>query len=223
MKKRIKKLKKNLKLMAKLEAKDVLKFGFDFAYLQVKIRPRAVLFSKFVLILSLLLVALSPASGYFGQKREITIAGHKIIVAQALEVEHVEESGIDQEISAQKSPFQFFKPVDGYISQGFSSYHMANDIVAPFGTFVHPIGEGTVGFAGMIYDGHGNMIVVDHGNGLKSSYSHLGKIYVGVGNKVDGQTNIGTVGLTGRTTGAHVHMEIIDNDIFVDPSGILPK
>lgn len=205
-----------------LGAREALRLGFRFTHNQIKIRPRARLFSKFIVVLALMFAVASPAAGYLNARRaDVVIAGHKILVAQAAEAP-APEINIDQEISAHKSPFEFYKPVDGYISQGFNSYHRANDIAAPFGSPIHPIGEGTVIFAGMVYDGHGNMVIIDHGDDLKSSYAHMGRIDVGVGNKVDSKTQIGTVGLTGHTTGAHVHMEIIDNDTFVDPSGILP-
>ena len=66
------------------------------------------------------------------------------------------------------------------------------------------------------------MVVVDHGEGLKSLYAHMGQIQVGVGNEVNSDTVLGKVGLTGRTTGAHVHVELYDNNIAVDPAKILP-
>lgn len=206
-----------------MEARETVRLGLLFTHTQIKIRPRARLFAKLIVVLALLFAVASPAADYLNARRaDVVIGGQKILVAQALD-SPVPQIDIDQEISAHKSPFEFYKPADGYISQGFSFYHRANDIAAPLGTPIHSIGEGTVVFAGMVYDGHGNMVIIDHGDGLKSTYSHMGRIDVGVGNKVDGKTQIGTVGLTGRTTGAHVHMEIIDNDIYVDPSGILPK
>lgn len=215
-------IKRTRKTLKALGAREALKLGFRFTHNQIKIRPRARLFTKFIAVLALLFAVASPAAGYLNARRaDVVIAGHKILVAQAIE-RPTPEINIDQEISARKSPFEFYKPADGYISQGFNSYHRANDIAAPFGSPVHAIGEGTVVFAGMVYDGHGNMVIIDHSDGLKSAYSHMGRIDVGVGNQVDGETKIGTVGLTGRTTGAHVHMEIIDNDTYVDPSGILP-
>lgn len=223
----LKKIRRSLEAkslrLEELGVREVLKLGLKLAHTQIKIRPRARLASKFIIAAILLLAVLGPAASYLEARRaDIEIGGHKILVAQPLDKE-VETIDIDQEISAQKSPFEFYKPVLGNISQGFSRYHRAMDIAAPYGTQVRPIGNGTVAFAGKVYDGHGNMVIIDHGNGLKSSYAHLGKIYVGAGNDIDAKTAIGTVGLTGRTTGAHVHMEITDNDTYVDPAGILPR
>ena len=51
----------------------------------------------------------------------------------------------------------------------------------------------------------------------------MGQIQVGLGNEVSSETVLGTVGLTGRTTGAHVHVELFDNGIAVDPAKVLPE
>src|SRR3989338_6115600 len=77
------------------------------------------------------------------------------------------------------------------------------------------LGRGQVEYTGYMVDGHGYTVVVDHGDGLKSLYAHMGKINVGTGNEVDSSTSVGSVGLTGRTTGAHLHLEINDNGIAV--------
>ncbi len=215
-------IKRTRKTLKRLGAREALKLGFRFTHHQIKIRPRARLLAKFIFVLALMFAVASPAASYLNlRKADVVIGGHRILVAQAAD-RPAPAIDIDQEVSAHKSPFEFNKPVDGYISQGFSSYHRANDIAAPYGSPIHPVGEGTVIFAGMVYDGHGNMVIIDHGNGLKSTYAHMSKIYAGVGNHVDGNSVIGAIGLTGHTTGPHVHLEIIDNDTFVDPSGILP-
>jgi murein DD-endopeptidase MepM/ murein hydrolase activator NlpD len=227
LKRKGKRLKRNFKrtkrTLQALGAREALVIGLQFTHGQIIIRPRARLVTKLVVVLALLLAVASPLALYLEhRKADIKIGGHAILVAQEAPGPSGTETNIDQEVSAHKSPFEFSRPIEvGYISQGFSGYHPANDIAGPLGEPVHPIGVGTVEFAGMVYDGHGNMIIIDNGDGLKSTYSHLGTINVGVGNRVNGKTQIGTVGLTGRTTGPHVHMEIIDNGIFVDPSKIL--
>ncbi len=222
--KQLKRLKRNFKKIQKLGAREAIRLGLLFTHTQIKIRPRARLFSKFIVVLALAFAVLSPAASYLDHRRgDVVIGGRKILVAQAGYVPAAPAVDIDQTISAQKSPFQFNKPVDGYISQGFSAYHRANDVAAPLGSPVHAMGAGRVLFAGMVYDGHGNMVIIDHGDGFKSAYAHMGAIYVGSGNQVDGKTIIGTVGLTGRTTGPHIHMEIIDGETYVDPSGLLPQ
>ena len=69
--------------------------------------------------------------------------------------------------------------------------------------------------------GYGNMIEVDHGNGLTTRYGHLSKIEIAVGDKVTRGQLIGYIGSTGRSTGPHLHYETrVDGDA-VDPQRFL--
>jgi len=106
------------------------------------------------------------------------------------------------------------------ISQYFSWYHQADDITDPIGTPIIAAHSGivdTVHVGG--YDtGYGNNVYVDDGDGYRWHVAHLDTVDVSVGQHVvGGQTIIGHVGITGRTTGPHVHFEIIRNGVFVDP------
>jgi murein DD-endopeptidase MepM/ murein hydrolase activator NlpD len=86
-------------------------------------------------------------------------------------------------------------------------HHAGTDVAAPTGTKVHATAKGTVTFAE--YDQfYGNLIKVDHGEGLETWYAHLSKISVGVGDVVERSTVIGNVGSTGRSTGPHLHYEV---------------
>ena len=64
---------------------------------------------------------------------------------------------------------------------------------------------------------YGNIVVVDHGNGFITKYAHLHKIYVKKGDTVDVKTTIGEVGTTGRSTGPHLHYEVIYHGKNIDP------
>ena len=68
-----------------------------------------------------------------------------------------------------------------------------------------------------VQSGYGNEIVVDHGYGMMTMYGHLSKIFVVVGQEVKRGQVIGAVGMTGRTTGPHLHYEVIVNDTPVNP------
>ena len=218
-KKHIRKIKRTY---ARFEAG--LRRALKFTHKHIMIRPRLRLASKVILIGTMALLPLSYASQTVAQNREkVVVNGHKILVAEGAYDNTNEVNDLNQVIEAKKSPFEFHMPVDGYVSQGFYVYHKAVDIAADYGKPIHALGTGKVAFAGFMPDGHGNTIIVEHENGLVSLYAHMGKIYVGVGNEIDTQNPIGTVGLTGRTTGPHVHIEIIDNGIYVDPAGLLPK
>ena len=120
-------------------------------------------------------------------------------------------------------------PVSGNISSRFgersssrSSTHTGLDISAPMGTGIRPIAAGTVTFAG--YNGsYGNLIKVDHGNGVESWYAHCSAIYASVGQSVDPSITISAVGSTGNSTGPHLHLEIRINGAAVNPQNYLYK
>lgn len=207
------------------QAKNSLRRLFCSIYKHLMIRPRLRLVSKLILIALLLLIPLGYVSKAIAENRDkVVLNGHKILVAEGQLPRTADDiNDVDQQITPAKSPFQFHMPVDGYISQGFSGYHNGVDIATNFGRPIHPLGEGIVVFAGFMNDGHGNTVIVDHGSGLRSLYAHMDRIYAGVGNHVDGEAPIGTIGLTGHTTGPHVHIELTDNNIAVDPQSVLPN
>jgi len=210
--------------LAKMEAQKALLAALKFSRKQVAIRPRIRLISKFTLVLVIAFVIFNQIASYLkSREAEIKVNGQTILVAEKTEPRETTGLEISQVISPRLSPFAFKKPVDGYISQGFRAYHQANDIATDLGTPIHPVGSGVVEFAGRLVDGRGNVVIVDHGDGLKSLYAHMGRIDVGVGNMVNSNITIGTIGLTGHTTGPHVHLEVYDNGITVDPASILPQ
>ena len=70
--------------------------------------------------------------------------------------------------------------------------------------------------------GYGNMIEIDHGNGLTTRYGHLSKIDVQNGDTINRGQIIGYVGSTGRSTGPHLHYELRLNDKAINPRRFLP-
>lgn len=118
----------------------------------------------------------------------------------------------------------FAWPVSGGISQYASWYHMAIDITNPIGTPIVASTNGTVGsvIVGTWDGGYGNNVYIDAGGGVQTHYAHMGNVYVSPGqNVVAGSTVIGTVGMTGRTTGAHLHFEVIVGGALVNPLSYL--
>jgi len=100
--------------------------------------------------------------------------------------------------------------------------HMHNgvDWAAPQGTGVRPMAPGKV--VAVSQDARsGKFVVVDHGDGTTTSYSHLGKQDVQVGQSVDSSTVLGPVGLTGHTTGPHVHVVARKHGKPIDPVSLL--
>jgi len=104
--------------------------------------------------------------------------------------------------------------------RGFE-YHEGQDIDANFGAPVQVAASGRVIIAGW-QRGYGNVVYVDHGNGLSTRYGHLSEIDVAVGQTVTQGQTIGLVGSTGRSTGPHLHYEVRINNQPVDPKPYLP-
>jgi murein DD-endopeptidase MepM/ murein hydrolase activator NlpD len=96
-----------------------------------------------------------------------------------------------------------------WISQGWHSYHKADDIAAAAGTPVVPIRSGKVVFAGWKKNCGGYQVWVSHGNGLYSAYYHLRSESVSKGQYVTAQvTRLGRVGQSGCANGPHLHIEV---------------
>lgn len=119
------------------------------------------------------------------------------------------------------------KPVVGTITSRFGSVesvrdhtHKGMDIAAPNGTSIKAAAPGTVIQSGY-YGGYGNLIIIDHGNGVTTYYGHCSKLYVSVGQKVEAGDIIGTVGSTGNSTGNHLHFEIRLNGKQVNPENYI--
>ena len=118
-------------------------------------------------------------------------------------------------------------PVSGSISSRFgekssirSSVHTGLDIASSSGNGIRATTAGIVTFAG--YKGsYGNLIIVNHGNGVETYYAHCSAIYVSNGQAVDSSTTIGAVGATGNATGPHLHFEIRINGTPVNPQNYL--
>jgi murein DD-endopeptidase MepM/ murein hydrolase activator NlpD len=100
-------------------------------------------------------------------------------------------------------------------------HHKGVDLAAPEASPIRTIAKGTVVFADP-YAGYGNLVVIDHGNGLTSHYGHCNTMDVQPGQKIEAGHIIATVGMTGNVTGPHLHLEIRKNGEVKDPLGFLP-
>jgi murein DD-endopeptidase MepM/ murein hydrolase activator NlpD len=107
-------------------------------------------------------------------------------------------------------PGYFSCPVIGRLSQGLHG-HNGIDLAAPVGTPLRASASGTVIISrsnGAWNGGYGNFVVISHGNGTQSLYAHMSRTLVSVGEAVSQGETIGSIGMTGLTTGPHVHFEI---------------
>jgi len=118
---------------------------------------------------------------------------------------------------------RFMWPVVGYWSRGFTWYHYGIDIANRTGTPIYAADDGYVALAGQDTWGYGLQVILDHGNGYKTRYAHLSKILVSAGQIVKRGEKIALMGNTGRSTGPHLHFEIIKNGVRVDPTLYLPR
>lgn len=115
------------------------------------------------------------------------------------------------------------QPISGTITSRYGvssrirkSTHTGLDIATSSGTPIKVMAEGTVTCAS--YQGsYGNLVKIDHGNGVETWYGHTSKMYVKVGQKVNAGDVIASVGSTGNSTGPHLHLEIRLNGNHVNP------
>jgi len=120
-------------------------------------------------------------------------------------------------------------PVEGTLTSGFGfrrdpfsqrmRFHKGVDIAAPEGSKVVAAMAGEVISAGF-EKGYGNMVLVKHAGGLQTRYGHLREISVKVGDRVAAGSLIGAIGSTGRSTGPHLHFEVIRMGQLVNPVSI---
>lgn len=138
---------------------------------------------------------------------------------------------LSERIREQKMPT--VKPVAlGWRSSGFGqrtdpftgsrAVHEGLDFVAEIGTPVVAAAAGVIAVSELQSE-YGNIVEIDHGNGLSTRYAHLSKRLVNVGDVVFKGHQIAEVGSTGRSTGAHLHFEVRNQGQPVDPTKFLDK
>lgn len=133
---------------------------------------------------------------------------------------------------------QFIKPASGILTSGFSDRtnpvtgehesHKGQDIAAGGAVTVSAAASGTVVFSGFGasgsgYGGYGYVVEIDHGNGFQTLYGHMraGSLKVVAGQQVSQGQPIGIMGSTGQSTGQHLHFEIHQNGVPIDPAPYL--
>ena len=114
-------------------------------------------------------------------------------------------------------------PISGTITSRYGvssrirkSTHTGLDIAATTGTPIKVVADGTVTFASR-NGAYGNLVKVNHGNGVETWYAHTSKMYVTVGQSVKAGDVIAAVGSTGNSTGPHLHLEVRVNGEHVNP------
>ena len=130
-------------------------------------------------------------------------AAAKGTLSKPLDAELVQTSGFGHRVS----------PITGEAAE----MHNGQDFAAVCGTAVNAAASGKVVFAGWHPYGGGNRVVIDHGNGVETTYNHMSNIAVTVGTELKRGDLVGASGTTGASTGCHLHFEVMVNGEVVDP------
>lgn len=131
--------------------------------------------------------------------------------------------------SASPAALRFAWPVAGPVRRGYtararsSNFHDGLDITAAEGTAVRAAAAGKVLFAGPEPRQFGNLVVIDHGDGVQTAYAFLSRITVTKDEQVNRGERIGLVGKTGLARGPELHFELRRDNQPVDPAGELPE
>jgi murein DD-endopeptidase MepM/ murein hydrolase activator NlpD len=120
----------------------------------------------------------------------------------------------------------FVWPTNKHFLSGFDyspkSNHWGIDLAGSEGEGVYATDAGVVVYSGWNNYGYGNMIIIDHGDGFQSLYAHLSAMYRFCGQSVGQGEGIGAIGSTGRSSGAHLHFEIMTATYKINPWDVLP-
>ncbi len=139
-------------------------------------------------------------------------------------IRSAQSSGVVPAPTGRASAAGFVWPVHGILTSGFGwrwgRMHEGIDLAVPSGTPVVAAASGTVVVAGWL-GGYGNLVVIDHGNGIATAYGHNTSVTVGYGQSVAQGQLVAYSGNTGHSTGPHVHFEVRVSGSPVDPLGYL--
>jgi murein DD-endopeptidase MepM/ murein hydrolase activator NlpD len=171
------------------------------------------------------------------QQRELELAAARAEVAGLEEsMDNLDEAveGLKRLIAQRQAPVTSIVPsTAGYVwprcdrvTSGFGRrwgrMHEGLDIDGDTGEPIGAAKDGVVIFAGW-HGGYGQMVLIDHGDGVVSAYAHQSRIVVSEGQRVIRAQQVGDVGTTGSSTGSHLHFETRVNGAAVDPLQFLPS
>lgn len=131
-----------------------------------------------------------------------------LITARKPRVNHL---GYSRPISTKYRISQWYKPRK-------NRKHKGIDIAGKKGSPIFTVASGRVVYQGRKFSGYGKMILIKHDKGISTIYAHLSKIFVTAGQRVSRGQLIGAMGNTGRSSGVHLHFEIMKNKLPVNPT-----
>ena len=160
-------------------------------------------------------------SGLDGVQAQFDNAGSQLTVLDTLLASRTAKGSLDRAIAP--ITHSYVTSTFGARADPFGAgeqFHKGIDFKANTGDPVMAVADGVVSFAGQ-RTGYGNVIEVDHGNGYVTRYAHNSQLLKQVGDLVRAGTEIAKAGSTGRSTGAHVHLEVWKNGAYVNPAPFL--
>jgi murein DD-endopeptidase MepM/ murein hydrolase activator NlpD len=171
----------------------------------------------------------NPNRIYVGQKIDLSAIYEGRAVAATASV--TEPAAMPNE-NVPRLPSEVQVPVYGRITSRFGMrdhpileterFHTGVDIAVPTGEDIRPMMSGMVVFAG-VKGGYGNLVEIDHGNGMRTRYGHLSDTLVKVGDYLSANQVLGLAGQTGYATGPHLHFEVRQNGQPIDPLRVIPE
>jgi len=168
-----------------------------------------------------------PSAGYHDVVARVTYSNDTVLDTAVL-YEQIIASPVAKVVEIGTIvPPTYIKPLSGgRLSSGFggrnapvagaSTYHRGVDWATPIGTSIYASSGGTVARAGW-GSGYGYVVYINHPDGRQTRYAHLSRIYVNVGDYVSQGQVIAASGNTGRSSGPHLHFEILINGVQVNP------
>ncbi|WP_203248290.1 peptidoglycan DD-metalloendopeptidase family protein [Sporosarcina beigongshangi] len=159
------------------------------------------------------------------RKRNGVVIGSSVVDEQILVEAKDQVTVVGTKVMPSRGTGSFIWPtVGGYVSSQMGSRwgrtHQGIDIARPSSRTIKAADNGVVTAAGW-QGAYGNRIIITHNNGYETLYAHLSSIDVSVGQTVPQGTAIGIMGSTGRSTGIHLHFEVLKNGANVNPMGVL--
>jgi murein DD-endopeptidase MepM/ murein hydrolase activator NlpD len=178
-----------------------------------------------------------PESGTAGRGVELAVVDAQLFTLQrtidfrTTQLSALEKLLLGRQLTQQTLPAG--RPVyAGYMSSGFGermdpfngeeAFHKGIDFAAPAGSDVSAVADGIVTWAGA-RNGFGVLVEIDHGNGYVTRYAHNSRAMVTVGEKVQRGQAVAVVGSTGRSTGPHVHFEVLKNAVAINPMSFIGR
>ncbi len=151
-----------------------------------------------------------------GRKITEAVAAAPTPSRPAVSVGSVIEKLVNPTKAPESSTKMLWPTVGHRITQYYSWRHTGLDIANKTGTPLYAAEAGTVEVSGW-NNGYGYNVVINHGGGVKTRYAHASKLYVKIGDKVDRGEQIAAMGSTGRSTGPHIHFEVVVSGVRQNP------